>query len=141
MEWRAFMERLDALPALPRDDAGDERRFIALVRTLEGHLGYPCPYEVGLPLQDEAVYGDVLLPPEALAEDYIVRLRASRSGNLATVYDWDGAVKPDQFAIIVATVEEFGYLYVPSAVLNTPYTGHRPPRLQPTWNEKLFGYL
>ncbi len=135
------MEHLDTSSTAPRDDAEDVRRFITLARPLEGRLGYPCPYEVGLPLQDEAVYGDMLLPAEVLADDYIVRLRASRRGNLVTVYDWDGAVRPDQFAIIATTVEEFGYLYVQSAVLNTPYTGHRPPRVQPTWSEKFFGYL
>ena len=82
----------------------------------------------------------MFLPQEVLVEPYAAWVRASETGDLATVWDWDGAVKPDQLAIIVATVGEFGLFYVPTLVLNTPYTGRADPPSPPTWGERLFGY-
>jgi hypothetical protein len=73
-------------------------------------------------------------------KDYTAWLRASETGDLVTVWDWDGAVKPDQLALIVAVVTELELLYVPTWVLNTPYTGRVHGVEPPTWGERLFGY-
>jgi hypothetical protein len=142
-EWQSFLEQVDSAPRLRRDPRVDSRRFLTIVHALEDRLGCTFQYEVGEGLQDEVVYGSMLLPSNLLVEantNYMAWLRASETDNLVTVWDWDGAVRPDQLALIISTVTELGLFYVPTSVLDMPYTGRaHPPRI-PTWSERLFGY-
>lgn len=138
--WHAYLQQLDAAPRLRRDRMADSRHFLTIVQAVEERLGCSCQYEVGASLQDEAVYGSLLLPRHVLVEDYLAWLRASETGDLVTIWDWDVAVKPDQLALIVSTVTTLGLLYVPTRVLDTPYSGRLQGFEPYTWSERLFGY-
>jgi hypothetical protein len=139
--WRAFLEQLDATPLVHRDSTTEDRAFAALARAIEERLECSVAVEDSQSCQDEAVYGRMLLPREVLTEDYMAWLSASRVGNLATVWDWDGVVQPKKLALIVETVGEHRLFYVPSAVLYTTYTGSSRDPHRNTWHERFFGYL
>lgn len=139
--WRGFLEYLDTSPPVRRDPAADDRAFAALARAVEGRLGCAITVEDSRSCQDEAVYGRMLLPSEILTEEYMAWLSASRIGNLATVWDWDGVVQPKKLALIGETVEEHGLFYVPSAVLYTTFTGRSHDARRDSWHERFFGYL
>lgn len=140
--WRVFLEQVVALwSAKSWDRQAAERRFVSLVLMLQQHWGVPFPYEMGAYLQDIPVYGDALIPQEVLADDYIVRLRVSMIGNLATVFVWDGAVKPEALVTIIAAAEMWRYIYVPSAALEQLYTGPGAGRQEErTWSRALFDF-
>ncbi len=75
-----------------------------------------------------------------LTEDYMAWLSASRVGNIATVWDWDGVVHPVKLGIIVETVAAHGLFYIPSAVLYTTFTGRDRDSSENSWHERFFGY-
>lgn len=86
-DWHLFLEQVvDQWSGAHWDRATAERCFVNLVTALEQRLGWPCPYEIGLSLQDMPVHGDMLVPQEVLTEEqYTVRLRASDIGTLITI--------------------------------------------------------
>jgi len=142
----ALLEDLDdpvRAEAPPRwDRRAAEAIFVALAQALEQRLGYQCAYETGSSIQDASFHGQLRLPRELLMDEYIVQLRASNFGHLATIYDDDIVVKQDARATIVSTLEEFGYIYIPSDVLNTPYTGRNPGVSgSRTWGERFFDWI
>lgn len=149
------------------DQAAAEARFLRLVDTLATRLECPARqgipfshdqgydhvrehtlcYETGVYIQDASFHGDVLLPQslltaEALAAGSFVGLRTSNFGHLATLYDDDTAVRPDAHAIIVGALEELSYIYIPSRILNQPYSGqnHGVTGFS-TWGSRYFNYI
>lgn len=56
------------------------------------------------------------------------------------LYDWEGAVKPDARAVIIAAAEEARYIYVPTNVLEQPYTGPGAEKTRASWGQVLFDY-
>lgn len=133
------------------NEAAAEARFLALVEALEARLGCPVLpepepadveayrllwqtsllYESSRAIQDASFHGQVLLPRSLLTEagrslNYVVRLRVSNFGSLATVYDDDTMVQEQVLASMRQTLEEQGYIYVPSDLLAEPYTGKNP---------------
>jgi len=124
------------------DRRAAEATFVALARALEQRLGYPCAYETGSSIQDASFHGQIRLPREVLTDEYIVQLRASNFGHLATIYDDDTVVERDARATIVSTLDEFGYVYIPSDVVNAPYTGrNRGVSGFRTWGERFFDWI
>jgi len=143
---QALLEDLDdpvRAEAPPRwDRRAAETTFVALAQTLEQRLGYRCAYETGAFIQDASFHGQLRLPRELLTDEYIVQLRASNFGNLATIYDDDTVVKQGARATIVSTLAEFGYIYIPIDVLNIPYTGRNPGVSGfRTWGERFFDWI
>ncbi len=128
-----------------------EARFLALVKALEARLGCPALpepdpadaeayrrlwqttllYEAGRAIQDASFHGQILLPRLLLTEtgrslNYVIRLRVSNFGHLATAYDDDTMVQPAALAAIRQALEEQGYIYMPTDLLAEPYTGKNP---------------
>lgn len=107
---RALLERLDdaehaeALDTWNRSAA--EAHFVGLATALEQHLGYPCPSETGVLVQDASFHGQIFLPREILSKDERVSLRASNFDRLATVYDDETVVQPAALTAIVTTLVE-----------------------------------
>src|SRR5215472_7331000 len=87
-----------------------EAHFLLLVNTLAAQLDCPISdqepshrdpqydrlrertlfYETGKRIQDASFHGEILLPYSLLIEeDYLIRLRVSNFGHLATLYDED----------------------------------------------------
>ncbi|HWE62231.1 MAG TPA: hypothetical protein VHB98_11020, partial [Chloroflexota bacterium] len=81
-----------------------------------------------------------LLPHHVLGETYASWVRVSKTGDLVTVWDWEYAVLPPYRARIATAVTDLGLLYVPTWVLETPYTGRVPGVSPAMWSERLFGY-
>jgi hypothetical protein len=149
------------------NQAEAEAQFRRLVETLAARLGCPVRerfpalndpdyarvrertlcYETGIFIQDASFHGQILVPrvfmtPEALQEDYSTCLRTSNFGHLATLYDDDTDVQPAARETIVRVVEELGYTYVPTRVLNRPYTGqNRGLDGFATWGARYFEWI
>ena len=150
-----------------RKDA--EARFLLLVKTLAAQLDCPTSdrepshaprdphyirlwgrtlfYQTGRSIQDASFHGQILLPYSLLTKDAlqvgsIIRLRTSNFGHLATAYDEDAMVRPDVLSIIISVLEEQGYTYVPTVVLNEPYSG-KNPGLDGfrTWGKRYFDWI
>lgn len=119
-----------------RKDA--EARFMLLVKALAAQLDCPTSdrepshaprdpqygrlrertlfYQIGWYIQDASFHGQILLPHSLLTEDarrvgYIIRLRTSNFGHLATAYDEDAMVRPDALSLMISVLEEQGYIY------------------------------
>jgi hypothetical protein len=143
---RALLEQLDdaehaeAPPNWDRQAA--EARFVALAPALEQRLGYPCPYETGALIQDASFHGEISLPHDILTKNDGVTLRTSNFGRMAAIYGDETVVRPEALATVVATLEEHGYTYVPSAVLMAPYTG-KDPGVEgfTTWMDRFFDWV
>lgn len=133
------------------NEAKAEARFLAVVQTLAERLGCPALpdfdpidleqyrllwqetlfYESGRAILDASFHAQISLPRPLLSEkgrdlNYILRLRVSNFGDLATVYDDDTMLEPAALAIIRQALEEHGYVYVSTALLLEPYTGQNP---------------
>lgn len=94
-------------------------------------------------IQDASFHGQILLPHSLLteaaaSEDYLIHLRTSNFGQLATAYDDDTMVRPDALSTIIGILEEQGYTYVPTVVLNEPYPDIRR---FPTWGMRYFEWM
>ncbi len=99
-------------------------KFNRFVEVLEQKLGCSlAEKENYIGIQDGGFHGMVFLPAHLLKEDYRISVRVSNFGNFATAYEDDTIVQPEILSTIIATLEEFGYIYIPSEILNTPYTG------------------
>jgi hypothetical protein len=146
-----------------------EARFMLLVKTLAARLNCPTSdrepshiprdphydrlrertlfYETGTGIQDASFHGQILLPhslltEDALREDSLIRLRTSNFGRLATAYDDDALVRPDALSTIISVLEEQGYTYVPTVVLNEPYPGKNPGVCGfRTWGMRYFDWI
>ena len=104
-----------------------DAKFDKFVKALEQRLGCALPNKDNYSgIQDGGFHGMVLLPSDLFTGEYGASLRVSNFGNFATIFDDDEEVKPEVFLTIDETLEEFGYVYIPSKVLNTPYTGNNP---------------
>lgn len=149
------------------NQAAAEAQFLRLVDTLAARLGCPTRqgipssrdpdydrvrertlcYETGAYIQDASFHGDIRLPQaaqtaEAIAEDAVVGLRTSNFGHLAALYDDDAKVRPAALATIIGTLEELGYVYVPSRLLDQPYSGqNRGVNGFQTWGMRYFDYI
>lgn len=101
-----------------------DAKFNSFVEALEQKLGCSLPEKENyMGIQDGSFHGMVFLPVHLLKEDYRISVRVSNFGNFATAYEEDTIVQPETLSTIIATLEEFGYIYIPSEILNTPYTG------------------
>lgn len=147
-----------------------EAHFMLLVKTLAARLDCPTSdqepshiprdphydrlrertlfYETGTyNIQDASFHGQILLPhslltEDAVREDYIIRLRTSNFGHLATLYDEDALVRPDALSTIISVLEEQGYTYVPTVMLHGPYSGKNPGISGfRTWGERYFDWI
>lgn len=104
-------------------------------------------YETGIGIQDASFHGQILLPhslltEDAVKEDSLIRLRISNFGQLATLYDEDTLVRPDVLSTIVSVLEEQGYTYIPTIVLNEPYSGKNPGVSGfRTWGMRYFDWI
>lgn len=155
-EYLALLQRVDdpvggEFP-LGYDKRGAVEKFGALVALLQARLG--CLLEEEHYIQDAAHHGAAYLPYDLLTEEYRISVRASNFGNMATLWDEESVVLPPYYSVMRATIEELGYIYVPSAVLHLPYTGKNPaiiapPGLRPagspvwfpSWGYRFFEYL
>ena len=149
------------------DQAAAEAQFLRLVDALAARLKCPTRegipflrdpdygrarerslcYETGTRIQDASFHGEILLPQvlqtaEALAKDSCVSLRTSNFGHLAMLYDDDTEIRPASHAIIIETLEDMGYTFVPSRVLDQPYSGqnHGVDGFS-TWGRRYFDYI
>lgn len=101
-----------------------DAKFDGFVEALEKKLGCSLPEKENyIGIQDGGFHGMVFLPIHLLNEDYRISIRVSNFGDFATAYDDDTVVQPEFLSIIIATLEKFGYVYLPSKILNTPYIG------------------
>lgn len=101
-----------------------DAKFDSFVEALERKLGCTLPEKENyMGIQDGSFHGMVFLPIQFLNEDYRISIRVSNFGNFATAYEDDTVVQPEVLSSIIATLNEFGYIYIPSEILNTPYTG------------------
>ncbi|HEX8995027.1 MAG TPA: hypothetical protein VF812_03245 [Ktedonobacterales bacterium] len=149
------------------DRAAAEAQFLRLVDTLAARLECPTRegmpssrdpdydqvrehtlcYETGAYIQDASFHGEILLPQallttEALAKNSFVGLRTSNFGHLAMLYDDDAEVRPAAHATILEVLQELGYTFVPSRVLNQPYSGQNPGMNGfSDWGRRFFDYI
>jgi hypothetical protein len=151
------------------DQQDAEAHFMLLVKTLAAQLDCPTSdrepsqfprdphydrlrertlfYETGMDIQDASFHGQILLPYSLLTEDavnesYLIRLRASNFGHLVTLYDDDTLIRPEALATIISVLEELGYTYVPTVVLNEPYLGKNPGVSGfRTWGMRYFDWI
>ena len=101
-----------------------DAKFNSFVEALEQKLNCSLPEKENyMGIQDGGFHGMVFLPVHLLKEDYRISVRVSNFGNFATAYEDDTIVQPEVLSTIIATLEEFGYIYIPSEILNTPYIG------------------
>jgi hypothetical protein len=101
-----------------------DAKFNNFVEALEQKLDCSLPEKENyMDIQDGGFHGMVFLPVHLLKEEERISVRVSNFGNFATAYDDDSIVLPEVLLTIVATQEEFGYIYIPSKILNMPYTG------------------
>ena len=155
-EYLALLQRVDdpVYAEFPPDydKRGAVKKFGTLVAVLQARLG--CLLEVEHDIQDASHHGAAYLPYDALTEEYVTSVRASNFGNLATLWNEESIVLPSYYSVIRWTLEEHGYIYVPSAVLHLPYTGKNPaitntPDMKnadgsirvPSWGDRFFDYL
>jgi len=114
-----------------------ERKFLALAEDIQQVLGERLTVEHGAQIQDASFHGLVALPKSCLLEDYIVSLRISNFGNLATLYDVDDVVAPGCLDKIKDALKRHGYTYVPPWILREPY----PHMGLGNWGVRYFDYL
>ncbi|MGZ3584986.1 MAG: hypothetical protein ACXVCT_19780 [Ktedonobacterales bacterium] len=99
-------------------------------------------YETYPTIQDASFHGAKYLPRELLTEDYVVSIRTSNFDHLATVYDDETIVQPDVLSTIGSVLEEQGFTYVPTEILDAPFTGKNPGVSGfRTWGQRYFDYL
>jgi len=129
----------ERLPGFNRKKA--DAKFNDFVKALERRLSCALPdKENCIDIQDASFHGMVFLPYEFLTEEYRASVRVSNFGNFATVYDADEVVQPRILAIIKELLAEFGYIYIPTEMLNEPYTGQNPVIGFRTWGDRYFDW-
>ncbi len=118
-----------------------ERKFLALVKDLEQALGEKCTVEYGGSIQDASFHAQLFVPVSCKVEkDYVVSLRVSNFGEMATLYDADDVVKPVCADKIKEALKRHGYVYVPSWILREPYENGKNIDI-PNWGVRYFDWL
>lgn len=117
-----------------------QRKFLALAEDVQQALGEKCTIEHGGQIQDASFHGLLAIPQSCLRQDYIVSLRVSNFGSLATLYDADDFVKPGCSDKIKDFLKRHGYTYVPSWILDERYPGPKEIGI-PNWGVRFFDYL
>ena len=119
-----------------------DARFDSFVEALEKKLGCSLPEKENyMGIQDGGFHGMVFLPVYFLNEDYRISIRVSNFGNFATAYEDDTVVQPEVLSTIIEILKEFGYIYIPSEILNTPYTGkNRGVHGFSSWGHRYFDW-
>ncbi len=105
-----------------------ERKFLSFASALQQQLTTICTIETGALIQDASFRGQIVLPDfllQQLPQEYAVVIRVSNWGNIATVSD-EQILQPSALTTIRDLMQQFGYVYIPSDLLNTPYTGKNP---------------
>ena len=120
-----------------------ERRFRALVPALEQLLSGPLQFEDGVYIQDASFHAQAFVPQAALrralgpSECCVVRF--SNFGDMVAVRPED-ALQPAVLAKLCEALTAAGYLYVPQAALDHPYTGGGVNGIW-TWWDRYFDWL
>ena len=100
-----------------------DSHFVAFAKYLNAVLRTECLFKSGVYIQDASFHGNIVLSPDLLKEKYTAGVRVSNFGNFCTVYDDDSVVKINALRAIKETTEDYGYVYLPTHVLDLPYTG------------------
>jgi hypothetical protein len=98
------------------------RRFAKFTEALSALLKVTLKSESGSYIQDASFHSQIYVPLDS--ERYTL-IRFSNFGNMATVSE-DEPVSEELMRAIVELLEKHGYVYVPAAVLDQPYTGENP---------------
>ncbi len=115
-----------------------ERRFAKFAEALSSALGVPLESETGVSIQDASFHSQIFLP---LGEEGYSQIRFSNFGDMVTVSE-DEPVPAALLMTVIELLEKQGYVYVPSSVLDQPYTGRIPRELGiSTWWIRYFSYM
>ena len=119
-----------------------EAKFLKLAEEIQQALGERCAIEYGNLIQDASFHGQLDVPESCLTQQYVVSLRVSNFGSLATLYDADDVLKAECLNKIKSAVKRNGYTYLPSWVLREAY----PVRNEGitgmhNWGHRYFDYL
>lgn len=117
-----------------------ESKFLALVEDVEKGLGEKCSIEYHSAIQDASFHAQLFVPESCILEDYVIKLRVSNFGSLATLYDADEVVKPVCLNKIKEMLKPHGYIYVPSWILREPYEDEKNIDI-PNWGVRYFDWL
>lgn len=117
-----------------------ERKFLALVKDIEEALGEDCSIEYHDAIQDASFHAQLYVPESCKLEDYVIQLRVSNFGSLATLYDADDMVKPACADKIKEVLKRHGYIYIPSWILREPYDDKKNSDI-PNWGVRYFDWL
>lgn len=104
-------------------DRSRERRFRAFATDLVAELGRACVVETGADIQDASFVGSVTLPSELRLPDRSAQVRVGHFGSFMALLDSDDAVSPEILSAIQSIAVKHNYLWIPSDVLQRPYTG------------------
>jgi hypothetical protein len=96
-------------------------RFRNFVCQLEQTLGIALETETGAAIQDASFHSQVRIP----SQDSVVTLRFSNFGEMVALSE-EESVAADVVDTIRRLALLLGYVYVPTRLLTTPYTGKNP---------------
>ncbi len=82
-------------------------------------LGQPLRLESGSDIQDASFHSQIYLP---LGKERFALIRFSNFGDMVTVSE-DEPVSNELIQMVVDLMKKHDYMYVPSSVLEQPYTG------------------
>ncbi len=97
-------------------------RFARFLNDLDTALGAAQRSETGSHIQDASFHSQIYL---SLPEGRFALIRFSNFGDMVTVSE-DDPVPEQMWQLLHQLFTQHGYVYVPAAVLGTPYTGTNP---------------
>ena len=97
-------------------------RFRAVAKELSNELGAELRTETETHIQDASFHSQIYLPGGWFGHHLI---RFSNFGEMVSINDDDG-LPPDLLERIQAILKRHGYVYMPYALLEQPYTGVNP---------------
>ena len=120
------------------DRRESEERFERFAANVVELLGGGCRIETGALIQDASFVGQVILR----GGEEVTAIRVSHFGPFVAVLDDEGVLDSEVLVQVQAVAAAHGYTWIPSQMLEEPYTGDNPGVTGfSTWRHRFFDWI
>lgn len=145
-ELKSLLISVDEVDALEFPEGFEADDIEKRARGVLGNLldaGYDATFEDWIYNQDATFGLAILVKSFQKATNHglaVVTVRFSNFGRLAT-FTWPDLATPEFSSLLLESLEEFGFQYIPSEELDVPYDGVNPASCFPTWWVRYFDWI